>query len=257
MFEAVIQEASQFRKIIDSFKDLVDAVNFDCTTKNIQVQAMDGAHVALVFLNMEAGFFDKYRCDRSVSLGVNVGTIAKVMKCASSDDQMKLQAEDDGNQLMFTFQSKSNERNSKFEINLLEIDSPEALQIPETSYSAEITFSSSEFSKLIRDMANFGDTVTIQAKKSSIQFSVGGSTGKGSIVIQETPEVETTKITIKEAIQLTFSLKYLSQFSKGSSLGETVTLKMSEDSPLLVEFPFGDDLGSLKFFLAPKIESDE
>lgn len=61
-------------------------------------------------------------------------------------------------------------------------------------------------------------------------------------------------IILEKQVSLTFSLKYLSNFAKSAPLAREVTLHMSNDVPLLVQFDF--EQGTLQFFLAPKI-SDE
>ncbi|KAF7330902.1 Proliferating cell nuclear antigen [Mycena venus] len=52
-------------------------------------------------------------------------------------------------------------------------------------------------------------------------------------------------------VSLTFSLKYLVNFSKSTSLTNTVQLRMSNEVPLLVDYDFGQ--GFVRYYLAPKI----
>ncbi|KAJ7664693.1 proliferating cell nuclear antigen, N-terminal domain-containing protein [Mycena rosella] len=52
-------------------------------------------------------------------------------------------------------------------------------------------------------------------------------------------------------VSLTFSLKYLVNFSKSASLTNTVSLLMSNEVPLLVAYDFGQ--GYVRYYLAPKI----
>lgn len=47
-----------------------------------------------------------------------------------------------------------------------------------------------------------------------------------------------TKIELTESVALTFSLKYLVNFCKASSLSPTVTLRLSNEVPLLVEYVY-------------------
>jgi proliferating cell nuclear antigen len=61
-------------------------------------------------------------------------------------------------------------------------------------------------------------------------------------------------IILEKQVSLTFSLKYLTNFAKSAPLAREVSLNMSNDVPLLVQFDF--EQGLLQFFLAPKI-SDE
>jgi proliferating cell nuclear antigen len=37
------------------------------------LQAMDSSHVALVALMLKSDGFENYRCDRNLSLGINLG----------------------------------------------------------------------------------------------------------------------------------------------------------------------------------------
>ncbi|KAK7061233.1 proliferating cell nuclear antigen [Favolaschia claudopus] len=52
-------------------------------------------------------------------------------------------------------------------------------------------------------------------------------------------------------VSLTFSLKYLVNFSKSTSLTNMVELRMSNEVPLLVDYDFGQ--GFVRYYLAPKI----
>ena len=45
-------------------------------------------------------------------------------------------------------------------------------------------------------------------------------------------------------------------FNKAVSLSNTVSLNMSEENPLMVEYKI-EDFGSLRFYLAPKISDEE
>ncbi|KAI0338851.1 proliferating cell nuclear antigen [Trametopsis cervina] len=59
------------------------------------------------------------------------------------------------------------------------------------------------------------------------------------------------RIELNSHVNLTFSLKYLVNFSKSGSLSNVVQLMMSNDVPLLVSYEFGQ--GHIRYYLAPKI----
>jgi DNA polymerase III sliding clamp (beta) subunit (PCNA family) len=48
---------------------------------------MDSSHVSLVALLLRKDGFDSYRADRNISLGLNLGSVAKILKCAAGDDR--------------------------------------------------------------------------------------------------------------------------------------------------------------------------
>ena len=57
---------------VDSIKDLVTDTNLECSATGIMLQAMDSSHVALVSLTLKSDGFDMFRCDRNISLGLNL-----------------------------------------------------------------------------------------------------------------------------------------------------------------------------------------
>jgi proliferating cell nuclear antigen len=108
MFEARLPKASLLKKILEAIKDLVTDANFDCTATGISLQAMDSAHVSLVALLLRHDGFEHYRCDRNLSLGINLTSMANILKCAGNDDVVTIKADDNGDSVTFIFESKSN-----------------------------------------------------------------------------------------------------------------------------------------------------
>lgn len=107
MFEAVLTKAVTLKKIIEAIKELVTDAKFVCTASGISLQAMDNAHVSLVGLVLRSSGFETYRCDRNISLGLNLESLSKVLKAAGNDDSVTIRAEDDGDTVSFTFTSAS------------------------------------------------------------------------------------------------------------------------------------------------------
>lgn len=107
MFEAVLAEASILKKVLDAIKDLVNEANFECNSEGINLQAMDTSHVALVSLYLQSDGFESYRCDRSISLGINIGSLTKIMRCANTDDKVTMRSEDESSTVTFIFEDPS------------------------------------------------------------------------------------------------------------------------------------------------------
>lgn len=82
-------------------------MNFDCTPTGIAMQALDPAHVSLVALLITHDGFEHYRCDRPMTLGINLESLGKILKCAGNDDSLTLRAEEGGDRLTFIFEFKS------------------------------------------------------------------------------------------------------------------------------------------------------
>lgn len=73
MFEAKLNSSVTLKRILDSIKDLVNEASWDCSATGMSLQAMDTSHVSLVAVLLKSEGFDKYRCDRNVTLGMNLG----------------------------------------------------------------------------------------------------------------------------------------------------------------------------------------
>lgn len=261
MFEARLAEGALLKKIIEAIKDLVNDANLDCTGESISMQAMDSSHVSLVALKLNSQGFDRYRCDRSVSLGLNLGSLSKILKCAGNDDVVTLKAEDAGDNITFMFESSGQDRISEFEMKLMDIDA-EHLGIPDQKYACVTKMPSGEFQRICRDLAVIGDTCVIKCSKDGIKFSVAGDMGTGSITHKHGAGASSDKpdagvfIACEESVELTFALRYLNFFAKATPLSPVVKLSMSQDVPLVVEYPLGDSMGHVSYYLAPKIDEE-
>ena len=75
MFEARLVQGNLLKKVLESLKDLLNEATWDCADTGIQLQAMDNSHVSLVSVLLRADGFDKFRCDRQLSMGKSFFTI--------------------------------------------------------------------------------------------------------------------------------------------------------------------------------------
>lgn len=219
---------------------------------------MDSSHVSLCAISLKSEGFNFYRCDKPFSLGVNTPNLAKILKCAGNDDVVTLKCEEDSDNLTLVFESPNQDRISDFEFKLMEIDS-EHLGIPDTEYKCTVRMPAGEFQRIIRDISVFGDTCSISVTKEGIRFSANGDLGTGNIMLKHNAAVDKEDdaviITMEEPVDLNFALRYLTLFTKATALGPTVTLSMSPDVPIVVEYPV-DTMGSIRYYLAPKIDEE-
>jgi len=233
--------------------------------------------------------FASYRCDRSAPLGINLKSMFKILKCAGNEDSVTLKAKDDENMVTFEFESPHGDKVSDFQLSTLDIDQ-DSLAIPDTEYEAVIDMPSSEFQRICRDLSTLGETVVISASKDGVKFSVRGGSEQGNIVLRQSSVVDSRRtakvekgdsdsemkvdvkkekeredkredannavnITLTEPVTLTFALNYLVQFTKATVISSRVSLSMSQDVPIAVEYSI-DDIGYLRFYLAPKIADE-
>lgn len=234
MFEAILEESVLLKKIIESIKDLLNEASLDCSENGIYLQAMDSSHVALVSFLLRTNAFESYTCDKNLSLGLNLSSITRILKCSSNNDKLTLKTDDENpDTLNFIFESQIGDKISNFEMRLMNLDI-EHLGIPDTEYSCVIKMASNEFTKICRDLSGLGDSMTISCTKSGVNFMTSGELGNAIIKLKQRSNQESININIKltEPVSLTFSLRYLIFFTKGAPLSSQVSICMSEDTPI-------------------------
>lgn len=256
-FEARLADASKLKHIVDAVKDLVTEANLECTSDNVALQAMDTSHVSLVCVMLRGDGFAAYRCDRPVSLGVSMSSVAKVLKCSAKDDSLTLGYSGNADTLTFRFSNEGMERSAEFVLKLMDIQA-DSLGIPESDYKSVCTMPSAEFKRIINDIKDIGESISISISKKGITFAATGDIGSGCVTLGAAGAADGAAVTVAHSgsapLTQNFAVKYLTTFTKATGLSNTVTLKLSREFPLLVEYALADDLGHVRYYLAPKID---
>merc|ERR1719189_2630299 len=201
--------------------------------------------------------FEPWKCETECQLGIHLSHRNKILKCMGTKDEVEIKYKQGNDECEFVFRSPDEDKVSHFSLKLMDIDS-EHLGIPDTEYKAKVAMSSGEFQRICRDLAVLGDTLTIGVSKDSVQFSVAGEIGKGEMTLRSqtaSDDAESTDIDCKEPVVQTFAMRYLNFFTKATVLSKGVRLSMSPEVPLLVEYAI-DEIGYVRYYLAPKIEED-
>ncbi len=258
MLEGKFEEASLLKKIIDAIKDCVQLCNFNCEQRGITLQAVDDSRVLLVSLLIGAGSFSEYRCDRDITLGIDVKSFSKIIRCGANEDYLTLIAEDNPSSVSLIFEDKTKDRTSEYSLKLMDIDS-ELLKIDDMDFDAVVTLPATDFQKITRDLSALSESLQIVVTKDTVNFAAKGDSGSGNIVVKphtdlDKPE-ESVLVNLKQPVDLTFGLRFVSDIIKATGLSGTVTIKLSDKSPALFEYKLPS--GYLRFYLAPKFDEDE
>ncbi|XP_068237430.1 proliferating cell nuclear antigen-like [Palaemon carinicauda] len=258
MFEARLVRSSILSKVTNAIKELLNEATWVCTDSGIQLQAIDTSHVSLVSLNLLAEGFDEYKCDRNLVMGINISVMSKILKCATDDDVVTIKAQDNADTITFIFEFRSQQKNSKYIMKLMNLD-PEYLNISDINHNCLIRMPSNEFSLICRDLSQFGDSINIACIKDGVKFSTGGDIGTANIKFAKMSSVDNkeraVEVEVQEPIKITFSCRYLNLFTKATAFSPRVSLFMSLNMPMVVEYSI-EDVGNIRYFLAPKIEEE-
>lgn len=257
VLDCLLEQSSILKRSVDAMKDLCKDVNFDCSERGLQVQSMDNSHVALVALVLRETAFQDFKCDRPVSLGMNIEALAKVLKMCGEKDSLKIHADNGADHVSFQTQSNSEDKIAEFDLKLMEIES-DHMEIPEQTYKCLVKVPSAEFLKIVKDLKEFGETMQISASKDGVKFSVQGDLGSGNVMLKpresDKPD-ERVSLTVHEPVTAAFALRYLNNFAKAAPLCGTVDLGLGSDMPLSVKYDLENaENGHIQFHLAPKVD---
>jgi proliferating cell nuclear antigen len=219
----------------------------------LRVLTMDGARCALIFLRLDAESFDEYHCPGQLVTGVNMTSLWKLLKTASSHDTITLYIEAASpHELGITITNSEKNARTNYSLKLLDCDS-ETIKIPEAKFDRVLTLPSAYFQRLCREMTYLGEFMRISTDGVALTLSCDGSFASQSTTVGEADGCMAITETTGESVEGTFSLRYLSLFTRASGLCNTVQLFLKKDYPLVLSYSVAS-LGSLKFCLANRIE---
>nr|XP_033330343.1 proliferating cell nuclear antigen-like [Megalopta genalis] len=259
MFQAMLLRCSPLREVMFAIEDILTDVTFECTTRGIDVKAMDAAGFTLVYLCLKSGGFTEYKCRRNFSTRVILGQICTMFRAASPDDSFCMKATDNLESILYVFQSAITKRYVWYKRKIINMDD-ELLDVPNAPYLCIIRMSSRELAKVCTDLSTIGKLITLSTSPDSIRFTASGNNRHVAYELTETkPELnEENAVVINqhEPVSLTITRCYAINFVNSVPLNERVQLSMAREGPLVCEYRISD-LGYLRFYMAPKTEGDD
>ena len=255
LFEFTTVQSHSIKTLFEVLKDVLTDVNIIFDETGVKIMAMDGNHVALIHLKLEADKFEQYYCKEKTMIGVCMMSFYKLMKTVSNSDTITMFMEENNtDQLHISVRNSDKNSITNFSLKLLDIDEEE-LEIPDVDIDCIVTMNSNEFQKLCRDMTNIKDTITITSEGDKITFACEGDFAKWETIIGETSHGLMFSKQTDDYISAEYSLKYINLFTKSTNLCNTIELYLKPNYPLIMKYNVGN-LGEIRFCLAAKAEVD-
>jgi len=273
MIEISFPEAAVLKNIVASLKELVTKITMDIDDKGMHVQAMDTANVALVALELDdLENFDNYRCDKNVTIGLDLDIFDKFLKLADNREKLTLELSDDepAEIGIIIEHIKGARTKSRYAMSLLDLE-VETLGVPDMEYSWVGRLKASEYLTTCDSLLKINDFIEIQFTSQKLTFSNDGEICKNAKIEYDctgdavdaddwydfkNADCSSILKSSSGSMSYNFSAKYLRCFAKSGCLSEYVLIHMHEDVPLLLEYSI-TGFGSLKYYLAPKQDDDE
>ncbi|MFP4119037.1 MAG: proliferating cell nuclear antigen (pcna) [Candidatus Woesearchaeota archaeon] len=242
-----LSEPKYFKDSLSIISEIVTEATFRVKRDMVELVAMDPANVALVVFRLVSSAFVTYEIDGTTDITVNLNNLKQVLRRVKGGDTLTLELEE--NKLKVVLQSTSQRT---FYLPLIDADDEEQ-NVPDLSFSAEITTLASVFNDAIDDVDVVGESVTLGADKDNFYVSSKGDLTKAAV---EIPADQTTGISCSEdGVKAKYSIEYLKKMMQGGKLADNVTIKFAKDYPLRVEYVVKDKV-ELDFILAPRVDND-
>lgn len=260
-YEFVIStvQSSAFRTLIEALKEILTDVNIEIDSTGMKILAMDNHLVALVHMRLYSKYFERFYCPKPRVCGVSMNYLFKLLKIMSQNDVLTFYIEKN-NPNILNIQIETSERNLRhtFQMKLMDIVT-DRVDVEDTDFASVIRLVSSDFQKLCRDMQLLAEYIEIKSCSNQLIFTV-----KNEWVTQETVVCESKtnngmqyiqNLKPDEVIQGVFSLKYLSLFTKCSSLCKTMEIYLKNDYPIILQYHVAN-LGMVKLCLSGRTQDD-
>ena len=247
-------QSNALRTLIEVLKDVLNDINITFDETGVKIMAMDGSHVALIHMKLQADRFERYVCKQKMNIGVCMSSWFKLMKTVGTNDTVTLFIEEERpNELGIKIENADKNSSTTFRLKLLDIDNQE-LNIPDVEINCIVTMPSNDFQRLCRDMSNIGDTVEITSDEEGLHFKCEGDFASQETVIGEaTHGLVYNKRSKDVEINGKYSLKYINLFTKSTNLCNTIELYLKPNYPIILKYSVAN-LGEIRFCLAPKMD---
>lgn len=255
------------KNLFEIIKPYIKETNMVIHPDHIKISALDIGKSSVTYIKLDADKFENFYCKNPVQIGLDITTFFKVLKPVNRRETITLFMDENdpdklGVELSDPFQGKIKE----YKINLLALDE-KIVSITDMEFDYIINMPSSQFQQTIKDIHLLeGKIVEIKSVGKQLIFTCTDGIAEFRSSVSEIDEtlnkdqktllqqngedirsVKFEKNTDK-IVQGKFKLTYLMNFIKASHLCDTMSIYLTNDKPLVLEYHVAD-LGRLRFLL--------
>lgn len=254
-------QTPSIKTVFESLKDILIDANLRFSSDGIKIIEANPTRTLFVHMSLNKSF-EVLNCKKNKIVGINLTNLYKPMKTMNNSDVLTIKIKDDPSSKktdVITLMIENSEKGKSLscDIKLMDINITN-IGLKDLDYESAVTMPSEELQNICKAMLSFDiEVVDIQNIGQFLSFSGSSDTGNYNYKFTSDVDKDDADIVIKpkskKIVQGFFSLKYLAQFTKCTSLSSHVTLFLGNNMPITVQYDVGS-MGVLKFVLAPKAE---
>ncbi len=248
MFKAEIR-ADTLKGLVNVISTLIDEVKFTISPEGMTLKAVDPAHVAMIELNIEAAAFESYTADQT-EIGLDLDKVKDVLKLSSSGDIISMEQDEGYGRLIFRV------GNITRRMNLVDTSSMNDPKVPQLELSANISVPVSELQRGIKASENISDHIALTITNDYFELACEGDTDSVNLKLEKS-QLSSLEISgDAEKYCSLFPLDYFSNLIKAVPSDASIGIELDNDYPVMLNFALADGKGTVKYLLAPRIESE-
>lgn len=257
IFNSKTNDAYHIKILIELLTNNIKVAHLEIDTSGIKLCMMDSHRKILIDFNLQAENFTLYKYKgEKMYLGINLAHFHRVLKSIKKKDSLQLFIDDENpTKLAVRVIPKENNRLTTSYITIQTVQEL-AIDIP-TGYQKPIIISSSEFSKMIKDLSTIGNKTSVKSKNFYIQFrcETGGILER-TIEFGDIDDIETEeKFGEKtEEYSQEFITEQLTRITKIAGLSSQI--KIYTGKPLLFKSNIGH-LGEISVYIKSKQQLED
>jgi len=239
--------------ILKAIATVTDEPNFQVGKEGLTLRAMDSSHVAMIDFKYASERLDTYLFDVEGSFKFSIEEMQKIIARAGKDDTITLETNPDTAKVTVTI---TGEYERIFNLPLLQAEDGEEVPIPKLTWKTNVKTTVEALRKALGDVALVTDHVKILANTETVKFEGRGDLSQADITFTKGSDVlfSLESEYKRKPTTAIYSLSYLEEFVKAVSKDTIANLSYSQDLPLKLDVSNG--LGTIIFFLAPRIETE-
>jgi len=244
-----LDNATNFKKCIDSIAVLVDEAEFAIDKEGLELKATDPSQISMVHFQLPAKAFSEFKVTAPTKIGLDLDYLSQVMARGSAKDSLRLEVDQEKSRLNITFRGNSTR---SFSVPLVDVSKADA-PTPKIDFDAEIKIKGDALQDGLKDASLISAHITVGADAD--EFYLKANSSKGNLK-DDTKKGDKSLIEmkVKNPAKSTFPLDYLSDMVKVASSDTDVTVKLKNEAPIEISYKIGE--ATVKYFLAPRIEQE-
>lgn len=248
MFEAVLSDATMFKRCIDAISTLIDEGEFIANEEGLMLRAMDPSQIAMVDFKLPKSTFEKFSSNTN-KIGLNIDDLSILMGRVRAGEKLEMKLDEEKARLVLIFKGHSTR---KFSIPLLDLGGGIPNE-PKLEFESVVKLNGAFFKEALKDTQLVSSHVVLHAKPDVFVIKAQGDKGDVEIETKKDSK-QIIEYKVESESRAMFPLDYLNDLLKSVDSSTNVTLSLSTNKPLKMDYKIGE--AKITYYLAPRIEEE-